>query len=131
VAALLDVALEPLATAIDARVLCAALELIADVVEYDALLLLRAAASPVTTADARDALLLRIVYPLLDMLAHGDGEVARAAGAALRRVALCVLAPAAERTVALLVRANADYVIDCACRSLQRELVVPLSTARV
>jgi tRNA A37 threonylcarbamoyladenosine dehydratase len=58
-------------------------------------------------------------------------RVTKAAAAALQRVATSVIVPRRDATLAQLVRRNADYVVDCLCRSLRAELDVPPSTARV
>lgn len=78
-------------------------------------------------SDALDAHVMRTLHSLLDMLAHEHAAVQQSARAALQRIArLCGVAD-----VRALVRLNADYVIDCACRRIRHEPELQPSTARI
>jgi hypothetical protein len=78
-------------------------------------------------SDALDAHVMRTLHSLLDLLAHEHAAVQQSARAALQRIArLCAVAD-----VRALVRLNADYVIDCACRRIRHEPELQPSTARI
>lgn len=87
----------------------------------------RAVGTESDRSDALDAYVMRTLHSLLDMLAHEQAAVQQSARAALQRIArLCRCADVRE-----LVRLNADYVIDCACRRIRHEPELLPSTARI
>lgn len=77
--------------------------------------------------DAIDAHVMRTLHTLLDLLAHEQAAVQQAARASL--LSLARLSGVAD--VSALVRLNADYVVDCACRRIRHEPELHAATARI
>lgn len=108
----------------DVALLVVAPEAMAAVAHCDAALPFATAAD---RSDAIDAHVMRTLHTLLDLLAHEHAAVQQAARAALQRMAQL----SGVGDVHALVRANADYVVDCTCRRLRHEPELEPSTARI